>query len=201
MKRFQAVALGVVLASWACSTGDDSQPDSAASAPGTVAQSSGSANEALADAGRYRLTMDKIDKYYAAQRNILLKMKSMTPAEREQVDLDMGEKSIDGWAASLERHGPVNAALRDAGLSAKEYATITVAMIQSSMAAGVLQMRPNDNQDSLAREMKVSMENVRFVRQNEAELARKQQAFAAEIKRLGFDEESDSGEEEQDNDP
>jgi hypothetical protein len=76
-------------------------------------------------------------------------------------------------------------AIREAGLSSREYITATMAMVQAGMAASVLKMRPKDNQDSLIREMKANKDNVRFVQEHEAELNRKQQAMQAEMQRLG----------------
>ncbi len=64
-------------------------------------------------------------------------------------------------------------AIRQAGLSPREFTMITMAMMQTAMAAGVAQMRPNDNQDSLIREMKANPENVKFWKANEAELTQK----------------------------
>ena len=55
------------------------------------------------------------------------------------------------------------------------------------MAAAVLQMRPEANQDSLMREMKVNPANVRFIRENEAVLQQKQAELQAELQRLGVD--------------
>ena len=80
--------------------------------------------------------------------------------------------------------------LREANLSSREFATLTMAMLQAGMAASVLQMRPNDNQDSLAREMKASMENIRFLRENEAELTRRQQELESELREMGALDES-----------
>ena len=132
--------------------------------------------------------MAKIDQYYAAQRNVAVRVQAMSPAERAAIDsTDEGndDQSLDGIARKIERVPAMAAAVRDAGLSPREFATITMAMVQSAMAAGVLQMRPKDNADSLVREMKANVENVRFIREHEAELKQKQDAMAAEMKKLG----------------
>lgn len=143
----------------------------------------------LADVAAYRLSMDRIDRYFAAQKNLALAARDMTPAEREAVKsaTNGASASLDDMAANLERHPALRSAVREAGLSPREFATLTMAIVQSSMAASVLQMRPNDDPDSLAREMKASMENITFVRDHEAELARKQQTLAAELRRMGAD--------------
>jgi hypothetical protein len=56
----------------------------------------------------------------------------------------------------------------------------------------VLQTRPNANEDSLAREMNVNMDNVRFMREHDAELRQKQQALEAEMQAMGLESEQDT---------
>ena len=56
----------------------------------------------------------------------------------------------------------MTSAIRGAGLSPREFTVITMAMMQTAMAARVAQMRRNDNQDSLIREMKANPDNVKF---------------------------------------
>ena len=163
-------------------------PPAAAPAPSAT---SSSADADLADVASYRLTMERIDRYYAAQRNVALKVQAMSPAERAAMDsvedTNDGSASLDDIARKIERTPVMAAAVREAGLSPREFATITVAMMQAAMASSVLQMRPKDNQDSLVREMKASMENIRFLREHETALKQKQEAMAAEMKRLGVD--------------
>ncbi|GLC24807.1 hypothetical protein [Roseisolibacter agri] len=161
----------------------------AASAPAAAAQADGD----LADVQSYKLTMDKIDRLYAAQRAMAVRAKAMSPAERAALDSadggddDNDDQSLDGIAAKIERVPAMAAAVREAGLSPREFATISMAMLQSAMAGSVLQMRPKDNADSLVREMKANMDNVRFMREHEAEIKQKQEAMAAEMKKLGVD--------------
>lgn len=157
------------------------------------AGSSQSADEQLAELGEYRLSMDKFDKYIAAQRNIMLKAKDLSPAEKEAMKArnearDNSNASLDDMVRNVESDPMYNAAVREAGLSAREFALVGMAIMQSGMAAGVAKMRPNDNQDSLIRAMKASPANVKFLLDNEAELARKQKDLEAEMKRLGADE-------------
>jgi hypothetical protein len=137
--------------------------------------------------------MDQVDKYYAAFGNIAEAMSRMSPAEREALNMDAGQSDLDAYIANLERSPQINSAIRDAGLSAREFSMILWSMLQSGMAAAVLQMRPNDNQDSLVREMNANMDNVEFMREHEAELKQKQQALEARMRALGLeDEESES---------
>jgi hypothetical protein len=183
------VLLALALA--ACTTKDAAPgADSAAATTAAVSTPAGSPEEDLADVQGYKLSMDKFDKFMAAQRNLALRMKDLSPAEREAMQArdeadDGSDDSLDDMVRKIEGQPLMNAAIKDAGLSAREYALITMSMIQSGMAAGVLKMRPNDNADSLVREMKANMDNVRFMQQNEAEIQRKQKEFEAEMKRLG----------------
>src|SRR5688572_5393409 len=64
----------------ACSKGDDTAPATGAAKP--PAATSQSVDEELADLASYRLTMDKFDKYFAAQRNIMMKAKDMSPEQK-----------------------------------------------------------------------------------------------------------------------
>ena len=181
----------------ACSTEKDAA--SAAAGDGantaTTTAASNQAEEDLADVTKYRLSMDKIDKLFAAQRNIAIKAKGMSAAEREALESRAGARddnnaSVDDMVRNIESEPMMVSAIRDAGLSPREYIILTVSMMQSAMAAGVAKMRPNDNQDSLIREMKANPENVKFINANEAELPRKQKAMADEMKKLGIDTDS-----------
>lgn len=188
--KHRVTLLAALLFAVACSSENASpSTDSAAAATPAASAASGGGDD-LADITNYRLTMDKVDQYYAAQRNMMVAMKDMTPAEREALELasDNDNPSLDQLARSFEAHPALVAGLREAGLSGREFATITMAMVQSGMAAMALQMRPNDDADSLAREMKANIENIKFMRDNQAALERKQAEFRAEMQRLGLDE-------------
>jgi hypothetical protein len=142
----------------------------------------------LADLAKYRLTMDKIDRLYAAQRNLATKVKNMSPQERaalKESQSSDASANLDDMVRNVERSPVMRDAVRDAGLSAREYVMVTMALVQSMMASSVLQMRPNDNQDSLAREMKVNPDNLKFIKEHQAEIVQKQQAMEAEMKRMG----------------
>ncbi len=192
-RHLPAIIAAGFLSLAACSKADDAAP-----ASGTPAASAAAANQAeedLADVTQYRLTMDKYDKYLAAQKNIMMKAKSLTPEQRKAMEerndaRDSNNANLDEMTRNIEAEPMMVSAIRDAGLSAREYAVLTVSIMQSAMAAGVAKMQPNANQDSLIREMKANPDNVRFFQQNEAELTRKQTELAAELKRLGIDEES-----------
>ena len=150
--------------------------------------SAGSKGDAeLADVQSYRLSMDKIDKMLAAQRILAAKAKAMTPAEREAMEA-RGEsasdptESLDDMARKIDGEPMLRDAIREAGLSSREYVLITMSMMQTGMADGVLKMRPKDNQDSLIREMKANPDNIKFYREHQAEITAKSKAIEAEMK-------------------
>ena len=196
MTRRLALASALVIAA-ACSKKDATPGDSAAvtsAAPTTSAPSGSSSGEAdLADVQNYKLSMDKIDKYIAAQRALTAKMKSMSQAERDAIEARNEARnegggsnaSLDDMARNIEREPMMNNAIRSAGLSAREFALITISMMQTAMASSVLQMRPKDNQDSLIREMKANPDNIKFYREHEAEITKKTADLQAEMKAAG----------------
>ena len=163
----------------------------AGAAPGQAAQ----AQEDLADVTRYRLSMDKIDKYMAAQRNLATKAASLSPAQRAAMEAksensDDPNASLDDMVKRIESEPMMVAAIRDAGLSAREFTMITISMMQTGMAAAVARMRPTDNQDSLIRAMKANPDNIKFWNENEAEITRKSRDIEAEMKKLGVSDDS-----------
>ena len=183
--------LAATFALAACGKKDAAPGDTTAAATAaTSAPAPSSGGDDLADVTSYKLSMDKIDKYIAAQPALTAKMKSMSQAERDAVKArnegrDNSNASIDDMARNIESEPVMNDAIRSAGLSAREFALITMSMMQSAMAASVLKMRPNDNQDSLIREMKANPDNIKFYREHEAEITRKTQELQAEMKAAG----------------
>ena len=188
--RTMLTSAALALAATACSGDDTDAADSAAGdSPAAAPASTG---DDLTDVSNYRLTMDKVDRYFDAQLAIARRVKDLSPEERAPLE-EMGssaDASRDDMARRLESHPAMRDGLREANLSPREFATMTMAMVQAGMAASVLQMRPNDNQDSLAREMKASMDNIRFMRENEAEIVRRQQELQAQLREMGVTEDS-----------
>jgi hypothetical protein len=188
--RTMLTSAALALAATACSGDDTDAADSAAGdSPAAAPASTG---DDLTDVSNYRLTMDKVDRYFDAQLAIARRVKDLSPEERAPLE-EMGssaDASLDDMARRLESHPAMRDGLREANLSPREFATMTMAMVQAGMAASVLQMRPNDNQDSLAREMKASMDNIRFMRENEAEIVRRQQELQAQLREMGVTEDS-----------
>jgi len=183
-----ALVLATTLAACSKKEGGETNsppPSTAASAPATTASTKGDAE--LADVQSYKLSMDKIDKMLAAQRILAAKAKAMTPAEREAMEA-RGESasdpnaSLDDMARKIDSEPMLRDAIREAGLSSREYVLITMSMMQTGMAESVLKMRPKDNQDSLIREMKANPDNIKFYREHQAEITAKSKAIEAEMK-------------------
>jgi hypothetical protein len=182
MRLVQAATLALFIA--ACSTGGDSS-GSDSSTPSTASSSSG---DDLQDVQNYKLSMEKVDKFYAAQHNMATAFRNMSPAERQLLESDSTDDSggsLDKMARNFEKVPAVRDAIEDAGLSTREFAVLTMSMIQTGMAASILEMRPNDNQDSLVREMQANMDNIKFYREHKAEIDAKQQAAQKEMEALG----------------
>src|SRR5690348_2254056 len=82
----------LLIAATACSKDSASSDTSASQAAATPSAANAQADEDLSDISKYKLSMDKIDKYIQSQRNLAAKLKSMTPAERQALK-DRGEAS------------------------------------------------------------------------------------------------------------
>jgi hypothetical protein len=187
----RSALLLAVATTTACGGAGEKAADTAAATASSTPAASSRGDEDLADVSEYELSMDKLDRYFAAQRNIALKAKDLSPAEREAMEAKDDDddsslnQSLDDMARKIEGQPLMRDAIREAGLSAREFATLTMSLLQTGMAASVLDMRPNDNQDSLTREMKANPANIRWYREHKAEIERKQTELAAEMERLG----------------
>ncbi|HET9603562.1 MAG TPA: hypothetical protein VFO96_04680 [Gemmatimonadales bacterium] len=171
--RWTTLLVAACLASAAC--GPKDAPPAGSS---TSAQQDGTTD--LSDVTTYKLSMDKVNKFFEAQRNMVVKMKSLTPAQQEALSLD-GSGSMEEMAQKIEASPEWASAIRAAGLEPREYVTLTMSMLQSAMAASVLKMRPNDDQDSLVTAMHANMDNVKFVQEHEAEISAKREAMEKEV--------------------
>lgn len=189
MSRYPLLAALLLLGPVACSSGDDASGGAAATSDAEL-QNTG---DVAADVAAYELSMERIDRFYNVQRNLAVAMSKMSPEEREAMDLAMDgdSETMDDLVRTVESNPVMKEALDDAGMSAREYATAALAIMQAGMAAAVIEMRPNDDADSLVREMNASMENVRFMQEHEAELQQKQQQLEAELRSMGIDDDAE----------
>jgi hypothetical protein len=185
-----AIPAILVLTLAGCARGGDAAGDTATAGGAPASAQASSADADLRDVSQYELTMDKMDKYFAATRNMAVAMKGMTPEQRERMKASGdADATLDDYAAQLEREPVARDAIRRAGLSTREFALLTLAYLQAGMADAVLQMRPDiKNADSIAHEMKANPANIRFVRNNKTALETKFKALEAEMKAVGVDQ-------------
>lgn len=174
---------GLVFTLAACSKDADTARDEPGAA--AAAASNEQAEEDLADLTKYDLSMAKMDEYFQTMRHMADEMKKLSPAEREAMEMDNDNNaSLDQMIKQAESNKVIRDATRKAGSSPREYVMTSLSYFTSAMAASVLQMQPNANQDSLMREMKVNPDNIKFIKEHEAELTTKYKAMEAEMKAL-----------------
>lgn len=175
----------------ACSR--DEAPAAASGTPAATGTSGVSQQSAdvLAPITEYRLTEDRMNRFFAVQENIAAKMASMSPAERQRAVANQGgddsqnAQTVDDLARQFDNFPAYRDAIRDADLSTREYATLSLALMQAGMASAVARMRPADDQDSLAREMQVNPANIRFIQEHEAEINRRSAELSRRMKAAG----------------
>jgi hypothetical protein len=177
-------ALAVLVIFLGCATGDRAED---AAAGGSAAASTPSGDYARdADMATYELTMDKVNKYYDAQHNVMTRLKDMSPEERERQSLrTAADASVDEMVKNAEASSLISGAARDAGMSVRDYTMTGVATFQAAALEAIVQMQPKVNLDSVAREMKANPRNMRFVQEHRAELTKRQQALDDLVKRMG----------------
>jgi hypothetical protein len=167
-----------------CSNADNVTRDTA-SAGGTVSASASASEQRGtvtddADVKDYRLTMDKVNRYYDAFREF-----TIAAGNRAESDTLEDFESIDALVKEIEQEPKVVAAVRRAGLSVREYVVMSFSLMMAGMANEVLKVQPNANLDSLAREMEIPAENLRFVREHQAEIERKANEAKAAVRAAG----------------
>lgn len=168
-----ALALALVLALSACAKQDEPAAADAApageSAPAAMAATP--ADSAPADTAGVKLTMDKVDRFLAATRQL-------AAVEQADASLDsaMNASTEDtaAYAARLEATPALRHAIARAGLSAREYAQTSEALVATLMAigaqeAGALKDLPAE----------LDPQHIDFVRTHRAELEQKLQAAGA----------------------
>lgn len=99
-------------------------------------------------------------------------------AIKSDYSLNMSDAAtITDMAAKIEKFPPMMTALRSAGLTARDYAQFTMAMLQAGMAAGM-------QKAGLLKETPAGTNpaNIKWILEHEAELTKMQQAWAASMK-------------------
>ena len=183
------VLMGALLLSSAC--GKDSSDDIPAvpqQSPAAQPSPEKSAED-VATLRNYELTMEKLDQVFRAQMNLVTAIAALTPAERQAMEAASATRPEDGLdevIGRLDSNAVAKKAVTDAGITTRDYITASMALMQASMAWSVIQSRPGENQDSLSLMMDANPANVRFVRDNMAELTRRQEQMSAEMSRRGL---------------
>lgn len=153
-----------------------------------LAQKSG--DKDLKEISAYTWTMPKFKQLMTAMAN-LGKVARQDPKMASALE-DSGNLTIDQSAARYGAVPPVKQALRDAGLTPREFAVAQGAWLQSAMSYGVMKQYKL-SPDSVSRSTGVSKANLEFFRAHEAEIDQ----MGKELQAQGPKEEAaDSGDDE-----
>ena len=133
---------------------------------GEQAHSATGGDADLRELSRYQLTMADVRKFEAANANL-----AKHPKEEQDDDdaEDEGDnESLDEMAARIESNPIARKAVEAAGLSARQYVVITMALLQASLAQYAVEQGADPGK--IARETGVNPANIRFVKEHKAEL-------------------------------
>lgn len=156
----------LLIALAACSKTDKASDDTDAAAPATTGNRS--LDSDLEQVQDFKLSMPRMQKWAQAGRN-------MVALSKARPDLEGSYKveqnaSLDQQVAALEGHPEAKKAVRDAGLSPREYTMITYTYMLAATAQSVQQMPAGRTRDSVMQSLKVHPDNVAFVQNNTTEL-------------------------------
>ena len=135
---------------------------------GQQAHSATGGDADLRELSRYVLTMADIRKYAAANANLAKHPKAEQEDENAEDDEADDDESLDEMAARIEKIPAARKALASAGLTARQYAVITMALFQASMAQYAVEQGADPAK--VARDASVNPANIRFVKENKTEL-------------------------------
>ena len=133
---------------------------------GQQAHAAGSGDADLRELSRYTLTLTDIRKYAAANANLAKQPKA--EQEEDEAEDEDDDESLNAMTAKIERMPAARKAIESAGLTARQYAVITMALIQASMAQFAVEQGADPAK--VARDASVNPANIRFVKENKAEL-------------------------------
>lgn len=134
---------------------------------GPQAHAAGGGDADLRELSRYTLTMADIRKYAAANANLAKHPKAEENEDGED-DEDSDNESLDVMAARIAKIPEARKAIEAAGLTPRQYAVITMALFQASMAQFAVEQGADPAK--VARDASVNPANIRFVKENKAEL-------------------------------
>jgi hypothetical protein len=135
---------------------------------GQQAQAAGGGDADLRELSRYTLTMADIRKYAAANAILAKHKKAEQEDEESEDDDDNGNESLDEMAARINKMPEARKAIEAAGLTSRQYAVITMALFQASMAQFAVEQGADPAK--VARDASVNPANIKFVKENKAEL-------------------------------
>ena len=163
--RYAALAMLATLA--ACGTKDDA-PMAAGSAPNSIAIPTGKASSDDADLkeiNSYRLTMDDVRKFAA----IKAKADKLHIKAKDDDSDAKDDESLDGMARKIDREPQLKTLIESEGMDTRQFAVVMWTFIQ----AGFIQMAVDQGAslDSLAKAENVNVENLKFLKAHEKEVA------------------------------
>jgi hypothetical protein len=139
-----------------------------AAACGTQAFSAPGGDADLRELSRYQLTMADVRKFAAVNAELAKHPKREQEESDEDDEGNDDDESLDDMAARIESVPEARQALAAAGLSARQYAVITMALLQASLAQFAVEQGADPAK--IAREASVHPANIRFVKEHKAEL-------------------------------
>jgi hypothetical protein len=125
----------------------------------------------------YTLTMDKINKLAAAQKDMENLQKS-NPDLAKSMDSDDSTGSLDQLTAKIQKYPPVVAVLKKDGLAPREFIVATMVMVQSSIAVGMKKSGAYTDYPPKMLEL-ISQANLTFVEQHWDDLQKTMPAFSS----------------------
>jgi len=139
-------------------------PTPEASPTGAVADATPTAESAPSTTAEFELTMPGVERWMAANRGVAALVAS-EPALEDTTAMDADE-GTDAFVARLDAQPSVAAAIRSAGLSTRDYAMTTEAVVGALFAVGMLEAGAIKE---LPAELKDS-QHVRFVQEHKDEI-------------------------------
>ncbi len=136
---------------------------------GPQVNAAGGGDADLRELSRYVLTLADVRKYAAANANLAKHKKAEQDDEESEDDDDSnGNESLDEMAARINKLPEAREAIEAAGLTARQYAVITMALFQASMAQFAVEQGADPAK--VAKDASVNPANIRFVKENKTEL-------------------------------
>ena len=135
---------------------------------GEQARSATSGDADLRELSRYQLTMADVRKFAAANANLAKHPKVEQGDDDAEAEDEGDNESLDEMAARIESNPVARKAVEAAGLSARQYVVITMALFQASLAQYAVDQGADPGK--VAGETGVNPANIRFVKEHKAEL-------------------------------